>query len=290
MKNIFKRNQIIIAALAIMICVAGYLNFAKDKANEPANEEFMQNEMNSSLDALFGDISDEDMMAEREDSMEVSDTGEFLLSEDNNLSEEVAGANELESSLTDATASESAKSEEVATSEDANMEEMANAETANAETANAETANKEVANAKTTSTDTEQEVSNPGEAVLASTTLSSGFFSNAKLTREQNRAKQRENLRDLIADVNVTEEQKDIAIDNLLKMTNIAERENATEIQLGAKGFEDVVVTIMDDSVDVVVNCPSITDQQVAQIEDIVMRKTGAEAADIVISAVVVEE
>ncbi len=30
MKAIFKKNQIIITALAIMIAVVGYLNFAKD--------------------------------------------------------------------------------------------------------------------------------------------------------------------------------------------------------------------------------------------------------------------
>ena len=30
MKNIFKKNQIIITALAIMLAVAGYLNFSKE--------------------------------------------------------------------------------------------------------------------------------------------------------------------------------------------------------------------------------------------------------------------
>jgi len=37
MKNIFKKNQIIIVALAVMIIIAGYLNYSgrndKDKAN-----------------------------------------------------------------------------------------------------------------------------------------------------------------------------------------------------------------------------------------------------------------
>ncbi|MFR6328511.1 MAG: SpoIIIAH-like family protein [Eisenbergiella sp.] len=34
MKNVLKRNQIMITALAIMIAVAGYLNFAGTKAGE----------------------------------------------------------------------------------------------------------------------------------------------------------------------------------------------------------------------------------------------------------------
>ena len=38
MKTIFKKNQIIITALAIMIAVVGYLNFAKDKEDEADKE------------------------------------------------------------------------------------------------------------------------------------------------------------------------------------------------------------------------------------------------------------
>ena len=39
MKNILKKNQIMITALAIMIAVAGYLNFAE---RQLSNEELMK--------------------------------------------------------------------------------------------------------------------------------------------------------------------------------------------------------------------------------------------------------
>ena len=95
---------------------------------------------------------------------------------------------------------------------------------------------------------------------------------------------------DIIGNESVTEEQKQEAIDTLITMTAISEKENAAELLLAAKGFEGAVVNIVEDSVDVVINAESVTDWQIAQIEDIVMRKTGAEAENIVIMAAIQEE
>ena len=67
-------------------------------------------------------------------------------------------------------------------------------------------------------------------------------------------------------------------------------RELAAELLLEAKGFMDAVVNIVGEEVDVVINATEVTDRQIAQIEDIVMRKTGAEAENIVIMAAVQED
>ena len=70
----------------------------------------------------------------------------------------------------------------------------------------------------------------------------------------------------------------------MIEMTDVAEKETAAEILLEAKGFQDVVVSITDDMVDVVVNTTELTEAQRAQIEDIVIRKTGMSPEAIVIS------
>ena len=67
-------------------------------------------------------------------------------------------------------------------------------------------------------------------------------------------------------------------------MTDRAEKELDAELLLEAKGFKDSVVSINDDSVDVIVGAAEITDEQKAQIEDIVTRKTERNVADIVIT------
>ena len=68
MKRVFKKNQIIIAALAVMIAVAGYLNYSgkifheKDGGAEEANADLANQELL--------DISEEDiclsLLAEKE--------------------------------------------------------------------------------------------------------------------------------------------------------------------------------------------------------------------------------
>ena len=59
---------------------------------------------------------------------------------------------------------------------------------------------------------------------------------------------------------------------------------------LQAKGFQNAVVSINDGNADVVVDANGLTEQQIAQIEDIVRRKTGIEADKIVITPVKVTD
>ena len=75
-----------------------------------------------------------------------------------------------------------------------------------------------------------------------------------------------------------------------MELTETAEKENAAETLLMAKGFSDPVVSISSDKVDVVVNASSITDPQRAQIEDIVKRKTEVGAENIIITLLNLED
>ena len=127
---------------------------------------------------------------------------------------------------------------------------------------------------------------NAGEAVLVSNTVTGNYFEEAKLSREQTRAKNKETLTNLVNNKNVTNAQKDKAMQQIMQMTEISEKETATENLLAAKGFSEAVVTILSDSVDVVVNADDLTESQIAQIEDIVKRKTECSADKIVISPV----
>ncbi len=127
---------------------------------------------------------------------------------------------------------------------------------------------------------------NAGEAVLVSNTVTGDYFEAAKLSREQTRAKNKETLLELVNSSTATEAQKEKAMNEIVAMTAINEKETATENLLAAKGFNDVVVTIVEDSVDVIVNAENLTKQQIAQIEDVVKRKTECSSDKIVISPV----
>ena len=69
-----------------------------------------------------------------------------------------------------------------------------------------------------------------------------------------------------------------------LEAMDIAEKEANAEMLLEAKGFTNVVVSINENSCDVVLDMGEITDAKRAQVEDIVKRKTGVKADKIVIT------
>lgn len=200
MKRIFKKNQIIIAALAVMIAAAGYLNysgrlFGDEKKAATANNEIANKELL--------DISEEDLASASDD----------IDSQDGDV---------------DGT---------------------------------------------------------PGEAVLTSGEADA-VVAEAKVTREQVRAKNKETLLEIINSESLSDEQKQDAVNQMVSMTELAEKEAAAETMLSSKGFSETVVSLTADSADVVVNAKEIDDASLAQIEDIVTRKTGIAAENVVITPV----
>lgn len=234
MKNVFKKNQVIITALAIMIAVAGYLNysgakFGIDKGKQASSDKVT----NGSLD-----ISDEDLYAQNE-------------------------SGDIKSNDVDLTSN---------TGEDADKEDGKAEESSKTDDKDSDT--KET-NGKASGT--------PGEAVL---TGSGQIVSKAKINREQVRAKNKETLLEIINNDKLSDAQKQDAVDSMIKLTDISEKEAAAETLLSAKGFTDAVVSISDGKADVVVNMSDVTDAKRAQIEDIVKRKTGVSAENIVITPI----
>lgn len=233
MKNMVKKNQVMITALALMIAVAGYLNFA---GNRITQEEIVTTGSDTVETAK---VTGDDSQYEDIQSMD----SELVLEEDNYL----------EQSMDDILAEDITVDEE-----NADLE---------------------------AGSDSVEEITGdvPGEAVFTSV-AGMDSLSGAKLLKEQTRAKSRETFLEIINNTNIAEEQKQEAIDGMIELTDVAEKETVAEILLEAKGFEDVVVSITDDMVDVVVNTAELTEAQRAQIEDIVVRKTGMNPEAIVIS------
>lgn len=130
---------------------------------------------------------------------------------------------------------------------------------------------------------------NPGEAVMVSNSLGADYFSSAKLSREQSRAKNKETLMTIINNDKIASKDKKSAIDQVAQLTKDAQLESAAELMLEAKGFTDSVVSIEKGSADVIVNAGELTQQQLAQITDIVTRKTKISADNIVITPVAVK-
>ena len=130
------------------------------------------------------------------------------------------------------------------------------------------------------------ETTGDGAAVFvsANTADSSSYFAEAKLDREQSRAKQKDILNDMLENKNISQEQKDKCTESMMELQQRIEKETAAEAMIESKGFREAYVRMDDDTVDVVVDKDKLTDAEVAQIEDIVKRKTGMETSKIRIS------
>ena len=230
----FKRNQVMITALAIMIAVAGYLNFAGTKVGE---EEL------ADVGASAGQESDMEALLELSD-----EDGKGDIASLDSDTEDVAAENFLNENMHVAALTDDAAD---------SAEEALDAEA--------------------------QEGEIPGEAVYTNSGSVSSL-SGARLLKEQTRAKNKETLLEIINNANIAENQKQEAVDEMIALTDLTERETAAEILLETRGYADAVVTITDESADVVVGMSVLSDAQCAQIEDIVARKTGIAAQNIVIN------
>ena len=245
MKNIWKKNQVIIMALVIMIAVAGYLNFTDDKLSQSEETD------GTSIETAVLDTEKNEWTIGEDSSTDTTDESDVAEAETQVPTKEKTYGKEE--------------------SDDQELADISAEDTGEDSTSVAET-------------------DNTGEAVLVTQTIGGDFFQTQKLSREQTRAKNKETLLEIINNNNCTEKQKQKATKQMQEIIDASERESAAELLLEAKGFSNSIVTIVDDSVDVVVEASNLTMQEMAQIEDIVKRKTGVEVKNIVISPVAVKE
>ena len=197
-KKKFRKNQVIITALAIMIAVAGYINYADSTLSTKGTADGTTADTSTVLKDISTDITDEvDAGAAGDSSRTITET--------------------------------------------------------------------------------------PGEAVLAG---ASTYMAQARIDREQIRSQNKDTLNEIINNTNLSETERQSAVQSMVEMTELVEKESATELLLEAKGFNDVVVNLTGETADIVVPMKEVTEEQRAQIEDIVTRKTGIGVENIVITPI----
>ena len=125
----------------------------------------------------------------------------------------------------------------------------------------------------------------PGEAVFTSGEAIATLL-DARLLKEQTRAKNKEILLEIVNNKSIDDKQKQDAIDSIVAMTERSEKEMSAEILLEAKGFDHAVVSISGETADVCVAVEYLDEIESALIVDIVTRNRGIKSEKIVISTV----
>lgn len=176
------------------------------------------------------------------------------------------------------------KAEEVS-SEITNQEEMAS-------TPNAEEQQEEIAklgDAKLVSDNQEQtqEVfseEEKKEEEKKETKEDDGYFVSAKLDRTNMYSQVIENYQKIIENPNVSEEQKAITTQEIARVNKEQNSVMISENLLLAKGFDKCIIFVNDKSISVIIGKQDLSQEEIAQIQNIISRELEASADNIHIS------
>lgn len=124
----------------------------------------------------------------------------------------------------------------------------------------------------------------PGAAVLTNQAEFTNYMMQAKLEKEQLRSQNMEQLQSIIDNEQLSEKEKQKAVDSVVEMKKQMEMENSITELLKAKGYENILVTISEQQADVILPDSELNDNAKIQIENVVKRKTGYDVKQIIIT------
>lgn len=123
-----------------------------------------------------------------------------------------------------------------------------------------------------------------GSSQTVNANVYSGYFVNFRDERSSVRAQEIEYLRMILQDETSDAETVAGAQERLMQLVSNMEKEFSIESQIRAKGFLDAAVTFRNDSVTVVIDGETLTEEEVARILDIIRNETGVSASAVRIS------
>ncbi|MBR4270080.1 MAG: SpoIIIAH-like family protein [Clostridia bacterium] len=117
---------------------------------------------------------------------------------------------------------------------------------------------------------------NQTEAVVNTSTnvVSGNFFTNYRSDRDSARDQEKLYYSAILESASSTSEAKSNATNALSNIAALVESELYLESNIKAKGFSDVIVSMSNNFVNVMVSADSLTDAQVAQIVQVVQEQT----------------
>lgn len=209
MKSIFKKNQVIISVIAIMLIAAGYMSYTTNN----------ENVMKTSL------LMDEEEYAGLGDAQLVSSE---------------AVSNNMENVQENETTSENMNS----VNSDENVEVV----------------------------DT-----------VAKEKISS-YFTESRLERDKMYSQMLESYQKILENNQISDTQREIAQQEVKKINDIRNALMISENLIKNKGFEDIIIFVNGNSVNVVIKAKDLEKEQIAQIQNIVMRELEKDIENIHIS------
>ena len=248
--KIFKKNQVIIYVIALMLMTAGYLNYTTNNEKDSSLETSIQ--MESGDDTQLADIGDATLV----------NSNDFTSENETNLS---TANTEADSN----TISNNDLNENNTTTPNSTSNSNLNIDTNVVATENTNVKN----NSNTTSNTIETSSSN-----------TSDYFVKSKLERDTMYSQMIESYEKILNSSNSLETQKQTATQEITKINETKNKIMICENLIKTKGFENSVIFVNGDSISIIIGANEIKQEEVAQIQNIISREMGAQIENIHIS------
>ena len=259
LKKVFRKNEIVIYTIALMLVTAGYFNYTANIDNNSIEtySESIQN-------VAKGDDTRKEINENKSNNII-------------NMKEATKEENEFENKNEIHKVAEAKK--EVGEKNQENTAEVKNISETKYDNKEKE---QNTIIAKTENTEVEDEEDIGDAKLVNSNSVVSDYFVESKLKRDTNYADMISTYTKIIEDSSVSETQKAIAMNEITKITNLKNAIAVCENILLTKGFENYVVFVNNESVNVVVQVKEkLGREKVAQIQNIVSRELNSKIENI---------
>lgn len=117
-----------------------------------------------------------------------------------------------------------------------------------------------------------------------STTVDNTYFTESRLEREKMYSQMLEAYQNILSNTQISDTQKEIAQNEIKNINNTKNAIMIAENLIKNKGFEDLIIFVNGNSISVVIKTEALTQEQIAQVQNIISREFGADVEDIHIS------
>ena len=248
--KLFKKNQVIIYVIALMLMTAGYLNYTTNNEKENSLETSIQ--MESGDDTQLADIGDATLVN----------------------SNDIISENETNINTTDTETSSNMTSNTNLNENNTAIENNTSNSNLNIDTNVVATNNSNAGNNSNTTSNT----------IETSSSNTSDYFVKSKLERDTMYSQMIESYEKILNSSNSLETQKQTATQEITKINETKNKIMICENLIKTKGFENSVIFVNGDSISIIIGTSEIKQEEVAQIQNIISREMGAQIENIHIS------
>ena len=161
---------------------------------------------------------------------------------------------------------------------------LSNTDTVNESSGNSTTVSNTESSNTTNTTNENSNINNETTQPNAQTSTDDDYFTKSKLERDTMYSQMLESYENILNSTNSLETQKQSATDEIKKINDTKNSIMICENLIQTKGFENSIIFVNGDSISVIIKSDELTQEEVAQVQNIISREMNAEIENIHIS------